>query len=147
MAAIPFLFLTITSYAYVGLPPNKTGQASALINVARNVGGSVGVSMAQTLLARREQFHQARLEENLGPSSLVYRQTVNHAAAYFHSHGAATADAGRRAAAYIGQTLVNQAALLSYIDVFAALSLFALLMLPLALLLQRVDLRSPRQGH
>ncbi len=43
--------------------------------------------------------------------------------------------------------LMNEAALLSYIDVFAALSLFAMLLVPLAFLLQRVDLRSPRRGH
>ena len=44
MAALPFLFLAVTSYSYVGLPPGKSGQASALINVARNLGGSIGVS-------------------------------------------------------------------------------------------------------
>ncbi len=147
MAAIPFLFLTITSYSYVGLPPGKSGQASALINVARNLGGSIGVSMAQTLLARREQFHQSRLGESLSPTSLAYRQTLEQATAYFQQHGASAADASRQAIAFVGQTLTNQAAFLSYIDVFAALSLFALLLVPLAFLLQRVDLRSPRQNH
>ncbi len=147
MAGIPFLFLTITSYSYVGLPAGKSGQASALINVARNLGGSFGVSMAQTLLARREQFHQSRLAENLSASSLAYERALNQAASHFTRHGTAAPDASHQAVAWIGQTLMNQAALLSYIDVFAALSLFALLLVPLAFLLQRVDLRSPRQGH
>ena len=100
MAAIPFLFLTITSYSYVGLPPGKSGQASALINVARNLGGSIGVSMAQTLLARREQFHQSRLGESLSPTSLAYRQTLEQATAYFQQHGASAADASRQAIAF-----------------------------------------------
>jgi MFS transporter, DHA2 family, multidrug resistance protein len=147
MAAIPFLFLTITSYSYVGLPPGKSGQASALINVARNLGGSFGVSMAQTLLARREQFHQARLAENLSASSLAYQRTIGQAASYFVRHGTAAPDATHQAVAWIGRMLMNQAALLSYIDVFAALSLFALLLVPLAFLLQRVDLHSPKAAE
>jgi len=146
MAALPFLFLTITSYSYVNLPPGKSGQASALINVARNLGGSIGVSASQTLLARREQFHQARLAEHFSPSSLAYGQTLKLAAANFARHGTAAADAQHQAVAWIGQTLMNQAAFLSYIDVFAALSLFALLLVPMAFLLQRIDLQSPDQA-
>ena len=141
MAALPFLFLTITSYSYVGLPPGKSGQASALINVARNLGGSVGVSATQTLLARREQFHQARLVENFDPSSLAYMRTLKLAAANFARHGTSVADAQHQALAWMGQVLTDQATLLAYIDVFAALSGFALLLVPMALLLQA---RRPR---
>ncbi len=140
MAAIPVLFLTITSYSYVGLAPEKSSQASALINVARNLGGSIGVSMAQTLLARREQFHQARLAEHLSASSLAYRQTLSEAQSYFSAHGATGPDAQSRAVAWIGETLMNQAAYLSYIDVFAALAGLAALLVPVAFLLRRVDL-------
>jgi MFS transporter, DHA2 family, multidrug resistance protein len=147
MAGIPFLFLTVTSYSYVGLPAGKSGQASALINVARNLGGSIGVSAAQTMLAQREQFHQSRLAENFDPTSLAYGQTIRLATAYFHQHGSSTADAGREAIAWMGQTLANQATVLAYIDVFAALSFFALLLAPVALLLQSVDLRRKPQGQ
>ncbi len=145
MAAIPVLFLTITSYSYVGLPPEKSSQASALINVARNLGGSIGVSMAQTLLARREQFHQARLAEHMTASSVPYRETLNQASSYFAAHGATAPDAQSRAVAWIGETLMNQAAYLSYIDVFAALALLAALLVPVAFLLRRVDLGEARQ--
>ena len=146
MAALPFLFLTITSYSYVGLPPGKSGQASALINVARNLGGSIGVSLSQTLLVRREQFHQARLVADVSPTSLAYQQTLKAATAYFMQHGYSMADAQRRAIAWIGQTVAGQAALLSYIDIFAALGLFALILVPAAFLLQRVELGAPRQA-
>ena len=62
---MPFMFIPINSVAYTGLPPQKTGEASALINVARNLGGSIGVSLANTELVQRSQFHQSRLVENL----------------------------------------------------------------------------------
>lgn len=136
MAALPFLFLTITTYSYVGLPPDKTGQASALINVARNLGGSIGVSLSQTLLERREQFHQSRLVEHVSSSSRAYQETLRSAQAYFIQHGFSAADAQRKAIALIGQTVSTQAALLSYIDVFAALAAFALLLAPAAFLLR-----------
>lgn len=142
MAALPFLFLTITSVSYVGLPPEATGQASALINVARNLGGSFGVSMAQTLLARREQFHQSRLTESFTASSPSYNEALSNAASHFAAQGASPTDAQQQALAWVGQTLADQVAYLSYIDVFAALAVFAVILVPLAFLLQ-----TPRQGQ
>ncbi|HLJ72345.1 MAG TPA: EmrB/QacA family drug resistance transporter, partial [Roseiarcus sp.] len=147
MAALPMLFLTITSFSYVGLPPGKSGQAAALINVARNLGGSIGVSAAQTLLAQREQFHQSRLAENLYSSSLAYNHTLMQAASFFTGQGTSAEDARHQAIAWIGRSLTTQAAYLSYIDVFAALSLFAAALIPIAFLLQKVDLGSAPRGH
>ena len=60
-------------------------------------------------------------------------------------HGTSAADAQRQAQAWLGQMLISQATFLAYIDVFAALSLFALLLVPAAFLLQRVDLSAARR--
>jgi MFS transporter, DHA2 family, multidrug resistance protein len=62
---LPLLFLPITTASYDGIPPEKTNQASALINVARNLGRSMGVALSQTVLAQRQQFHQSRLVEHI----------------------------------------------------------------------------------
>jgi len=140
MAGIPILFLTVTSFSYVDLAPEKSSQASALINVARNLGGSIGVSMAQTLLARREQFHQERLSENITASALHYRDTLIEASNYFAAHGASVPDAQRQAIGWVGQTLTDQTAYLSYVDVFVALAVLGVFLTPLALLLRNVDL-------
>lgn len=96
------------------------------------------------MLARREQFHQSRLAENFGPSSLAYTRTLKLAAANFARHGTNVADAQHQAVAWVGQALTDQATLLAYIDVFAALSAFALFLVPMAFLLQHVDLRGSR---
>jgi MFS transporter, DHA2 family, multidrug resistance protein len=50
---LPFLFIPITSASYVGLPPGKTSEASSLINVARNQGGSIGISVANARCPRK----------------------------------------------------------------------------------------------
>ncbi len=53
MIGLPFLFIPINTVAYDGLPPDKTNQASALMNVARNLGGSIGISLANVVLTQR----------------------------------------------------------------------------------------------
>jgi MFS transporter, DHA2 family, multidrug resistance protein len=140
MAVLPVLFLTITSFSYVGLPPEKSSQASALINVARNLGGSIGVSTAQTILVRRGQFHQSHLSGHIFPSSVQFRETLRPVGAYFMARGGSVADSQSKAIGWVGRTVVNRAASLSYVDVFAALGLLALMMIPVAFTLSRVDL-------
>ena len=65
MIGLPFLFIPISTAAYVGLPPQKTDQASSLINVARNIGGSIGVSLSNTVIAQNAQLHQSVLVAQL----------------------------------------------------------------------------------
>ncbi len=75
-AGIAFLFVPISTIAYLGLPPGKNNSASALINLARKLGGSFGISLAQTWLARRSQFHQTNLVSHLTPYDPTYRQAL-----------------------------------------------------------------------
>jgi len=144
---LPFLFLPVTTASYDGVPPDKTNQASALINVARNIGGSMGVALSQTILAQRQQFHQSRLVEHAAPSDIGYQQTIETMTRYFQSHGSSASDAAGQAVAWVGQTLQHQVALLAYIDVFWTLSLLGLLMIPVALSLRSIDLGAAPRGH
>jgi DHA2 family multidrug resistance protein len=133
---MPFMFIPINSIAYAELPPQKTNEGSALINVARNLGGSVGVSLAATELVQRSQFHQARLTENLSASSPVYQSTVHQLMQYFGQTGP-PASAQSHALGYIGQLVEGQAALMAYIDIFFTWSIFAAALVPLTLVLIR----------
>jgi MFS transporter, DHA2 family, multidrug resistance protein len=133
---MPFMFIPINSVAYAGLPGQKTSEASALINVARNLGGSIGVSLANTELVQRSQFHQARLVENLIPSSPVLQSTLHKMTQYFAQSGAPSGAQGR-AIGYIGQLVSNQAALMGYIDIFYSWAIFAAVLIPMVLLLIR----------
>jgi MFS transporter, DHA2 family, multidrug resistance protein len=137
MIGLPFLFIPINSVAYDGLPPDKTNQASALMNIARNLGGSIGISVANVVLTQRTQFHQARLVENTIPSSPAYQSTLSQITKYFIAHGASAADASGQAMRMIGQMVRTQATILAYIDVFHVCAIAAALMIPLALALVR----------
>jgi len=131
---LPFLFIPINAIAYEGLPQNKTSEGSALINVARNLGGSVGVSLANTELLRRSQFHQSRLVENMIPSSPVFHSTLQRMTQYFTHQGAPPTAAQSHAFGVIGQTVASQATLMAYIDVFYTWAIFTALLVPVVLL-------------
>lgn len=144
---LPFLFLPVTTASYDGVPPEKTNQASALINVARNIGGSMGVAVAQTLLAQRQQFHQSRLIEHAAPSDLGYQQTIDQMTRFFQAQGASANDASSQAIAWVGRTLQQQVDFLAYIDVFWSLAIIAALLIPIAATLRSIDLGAPARGH
>lgn len=145
---LPLIFLSIMTASYDGIPPDKTDQASALINAARNTGGSIGVSLAANVLAHREQFHQSRLAEHAIPSTAQYQSTLQQMTDYFTAHGASLAQAQHQAVAWIGQTVQAQAALLASMDVFWVLMLVSLAAVPLALTLSKVKLGAgPAMAH
>jgi len=130
-ASLAFLFVPLNAMAFRGIPATKTNNASALINLARNFGGSIGISVASTLLTRREQFHQSRLVENLqqmNPSYPDFARQLGHAMG-------TTANAPSTLAS-IYQSVTDQAALLSYLDDFKVLGLVFLALLPLLLLVK-----------
>jgi DHA2 family multidrug resistance protein len=140
---LPLLFVPILSSSYAGLPANKTDQASALINVSRNIGGSVGISLANTFLVNGAQLHQNYLTDNLVPSSPAYQQMLQDAIAQF-SAIAARPDAEQRAYALIEQIVQQQATLLSYIDVFALSAVVSAMLAPIAFVLLRTQRMAAR---
>jgi MFS transporter, DHA2 family, multidrug resistance protein len=144
---LPLLFLPVTTASFEGIPPDKTNQASALMNVARNFGGSMGVALAQTVLAQRMQFHQSRLVEHIAPSDLGYQQTLDAMTRYFQAQGSNASDAAGQAIAWVGQTLQQQVDLLAYIDVFRSLAIIGAIMIPISLSLKHIDLKAPVRRH
>jgi DHA2 family multidrug resistance protein len=136
-AGMAFLFVPINTAAYIGLPKGKSNNASALINLMRNLGGSVGVSVAATMLARRSQFHQARLVADVSLTSPGYLAAVHNITGNLLHAGVASLAASQMSLAMIYQSVQNQASILSYLDVFQVLAYGAWIMIPLALLMKR----------
>jgi len=134
---LPFLFIPITAASYAGLPPDKSSEASSLLNVSRNLGGSIGVSLAGTLLAEHTQVHQAYLTSHLVPSSPAYQVALQHATATLTAHGVPSASAAAQAIGLVAQTVTQQATLLAYIDVFFGYAVLAGVLAPVAFFLLR----------
>jgi MFS transporter, DHA2 family, multidrug resistance protein len=145
---LPLIFVPIMAASYDGIEPSKTDQASALINAARNTGGSIGVSIVSNVLAHREQFHQSRLVEQVIPSSATYQDTLQQITNFFAGHGSSLAQAHDQAIQWVGQQVQVQASFLAYMDAFWVLMLISLSAVPLALALRKVKLGGQVQmGH
>ena len=138
---IPFLFIPITTVAYVGLRPEEYNQASAMMNVVRNLGGSIGIAGIQALLSQREQFHQARYVEQLNPLNPNFNNAVESLANNLTSQGVPPGQTNSVAMAEIYHTLVQQAMMLSYVDAFHLMMIAIFASLPLVLLLRRPQKR------
>jgi MFS transporter, DHA2 family, multidrug resistance protein len=135
---LPLIFIPIMAASYDGVPPERTDQASAMMNMARNTGGSIGISIVSNVLAHREQFHQSRLVESVVPSSVQYQDTLQQVMHYFAAQGSSLVQAQQQAIAWIGQQVQAQASFLGYMDAFWVLMLISLAAVPLALTLRKV---------
>jgi DHA2 family multidrug resistance protein len=134
---LAFLFIPITTASYVGVPPEKNNQVSALTNLARNLGGGVGISLAQTILSRRQQHHQQHLVSHVTAYSPALRHMLGGLSHALGHPGAATAAATRRAYAIVYGMVQQQAATLAFIDVLWLLAVGCALLTPLAFLMRK----------
>jgi DHA2 family multidrug resistance protein len=137
MIGLPFLFIPVNTVAYDGLPQEKTNQGSALMNVARNLGGSIGISLANVELTQRTQLHQSRLVENTIPSSPAFQSALHQITQYFTQQGASPAAAHNQAMGFLGHLVETQATILAYIDVFQLSAIVAAMMIPIVLIMIR----------
>ena len=122
---LPFLFVPISAVAYVGLPQNKTAQASSMLNVARNLGGSIGISASQTMLASGLQRHQSDLVNGLNPLNPNYNDWLAKAGSAFGGPGDTITPL-----AVLYSQVQRQAAMLAFLDVFHSLMVVVLCVAP-----------------
>jgi MFS transporter, DHA2 family, multidrug resistance protein len=133
---LPFLFIPISAVAYVGLRPEESNQAASLLNVSRNLGGTIGIAVVQTLLAEREQFHQARLVERLNPLEPSYQEGLARMTRTLIEHGQSAIAAQQLALGQLYRTIVTQATMLAFIDAIWVLMIGIIVILPTVFLLR-----------
>ncbi len=146
-AGLAFLFVPINTAAYSNLPPGKNNAASGLMNLARNIGGSVGISFVTTLLARRTQFHQVRLSENLGAGSAPLDSALRGFTAKFMQGGLDAATAAQKAYAMVQANVIRQATMLAYVDCFWLLGAVILCLVPVVFVMKKPKAGGPMAAH
>jgi len=139
-----FLFVPINVMAFAFVPREKTNNATGIINVARNIGGSVGISLVTTIQARRAQVHQNILVAHLTPYNHTYQSMLDGVARMLGSAGSSATQALEQAHALLYSQLVRQAAILSFVDVFWLLAMTCLGMIPLMFLMKKMR---PQKGR
>ena len=123
---MPFIFIPLSAVQFQGVPPGQNSDASAIVNLMRNLGGSFGVSLVTTELQWRTQFHHARLAEHVTP---------------YNGYGFGTP------LGTIAAEVQRQASILSYLDLFTILSYLALAVVPFVLFLPNIPKGAAAGGH
>ena len=136
ICAIPFVFISVTTAAYFGIPRAKSNQVAGLINFVRNLGGSILISLTNAQITQRAQFHQDQLTKYVVPASSVFQSYVGQLQSAFRG-SAGQAQARYLAQGEISNMLLGQAYSLAYVDVYWMLCAVAILMIPLSFLLQK----------
>jgi MFS transporter, DHA2 family, multidrug resistance protein len=115
--ALSFVFVPITTQSYDTLRNEQIGNASGIFNLVRNVGGSVGISLAQTELTRRSAVHQNEIVNYVSRTQMHFQQSISSLTGFL-GRQVNPANALRGAASMLYQSLRQQALLWAFVDVF-----------------------------
>ncbi|MFH0809138.1 MAG: MFS transporter, partial [Pseudomonadota bacterium] len=138
--ALGFFFVPLTTLTISPVAKPEVGNATAIYNLIRNLGGSFGVAIATTCLARQAQFHQARLVEHINPLSAPLAEGMSR----FRGLLPGVGDQGSLMMLY--GFVQRQAHMLSFNDVFHAVALLFLALLPLLFILRPAKAAAPPPG-
>jgi DHA2 family multidrug resistance protein len=134
---LAFLFIPINVAAFAYVPREKSNMGTGIINLARNIGASVGIATVTTMLDRRTQFHQARLMEGVNDYSASYHNMLNGLQTKLVAAGSTVAQASAQAHGMIYNTVQRQAVMLAFIDNFKMLGVVFFSIIPVLLLMRK----------
>jgi DHA2 family multidrug resistance protein len=131
------LFVPLTTISMDPIPRERMGNATSLFNLMRNLGGSVGIAVTGSLLARKQQAYINLYGSNVDVYSPTAQKTFEAARNGFLAAGADMATATERAYAALFGMVQQQATMVSFVSLFRLLGGIFLLLLPLILLMKR----------
>jgi DHA2 family multidrug resistance protein len=135
--AMGFIFVPLTTTTMGTLSNEQMGNATGIYNLMRNIGGSLGISLSTTMVARSAQARQATLLAHMTPYDPAFVQRLNQMKGAMLPH-AAPVDALHQAYGAMYEVLQQQANLLAFLDNFRGLGVLCLLCVPLVLLFKKV---------
>lgn len=135
---LAMVFVPLSKIALGTLPKGETGNASGIFNFLRNVGGSIGISVANTISQRHSQSHRFELSHWFSGSNWLLRRQLNQLTQQMSQH-AGPRVASLRALALTNMALTNQAAVYAYVDVLRYFGFLCLICVPLAFFLKKAQ--------
>ena len=131
------LFVPLTTITMDAIAPEEMGNATSLFNLMRNIGGSVGIATATTMIARTTQIFINTFGRHVNPYNPRAVAAIGQMRSYFMSRGADIVTATREAYAAVFGSVQQQASLLSYLNEFKFFGIVFLVMLPLVFIMRR----------
>ncbi len=135
--ALGMIFPPLSTFTLAGLPREEMGNGTGIYNLLRNIGGSVGIAVSSTLLARLAQFYQTSLVSHVHPYNPVLQMRMEHLKEAAIAQGMDTVRASHTALAVIERLVSRQAGLLAYDYIFWVIGLAFLAVIPLLFLLKK----------
>src|SRR6185503_8254411 len=134
-AGMALLFVPLTTVAMATIPRERMGYATSLFNLMRNLGGSVGIAVTGTYLARHRQVVGAALGEHVTAYDPTSQAILAQMKAAFMAAGADAVTATDRAYAALQGMVLRQAAMVSFVTIFRLLGVLFLILTPLVLIM------------
>ncbi|GEN26223.1 DHA2 family efflux MFS transporter permease subunit [Halomonas cupida] len=131
-----FCIIPVSRIALGTLPREEVGNASGLFNVMRNLGGAVGLALMDTIRDLREDYHWNQLIPSLNEGREVVLERLAGYESMFTGH---VADPHQSAVGMLSQSLMREAQVLAFNDIFLLLGVMYLLCAPLVLLVKRIE--------
>ncbi len=142
--ALGLLFTPINNAAFGNLKPAEAQQASGLINLARQLGGSFGIAVLGAYVTRHIAYHRADLVRYFYPGNPAFQERYQAIVAGLAAQGASAVEAQQRALAVLDGTMMRQASMLAYNDAWMLLLTSFICVLPAVFLLKRPAGRAPK---
>jgi MFS transporter, DHA2 family, multidrug resistance protein len=114
----PFTIVPLSAIATAGLMREQQGDGSALFNIARNLGGSVGTALLSTMITQREQFHDFRIGERVTGYRLQVQNFLNSQAAHYDQQGGDPVLAMKRAYKALQSTVQLSSFVMAFSECF-----------------------------
>ena len=137
MFGLAFVFVPQNVLAYVGIPREKNNQISSMNSFMRNVGGSIGIALISTSIARIAQQRRYRMVANTTPGTPQYEGLVAGLSQTFQGQGAGSVDATQQAHGLVSFMIDRQATTLAYVEVISILAVIILCLVPFLLIMKR----------
>ncbi|HEX5230471.1 MAG TPA: DHA2 family efflux MFS transporter permease subunit [Bryobacteraceae bacterium] len=142
-AGMPFLFVPINVMAFAYVPREKTNNATGLINLMRNMGGSVGISLVTATQTRMAQISQSNLASHMTSMNPLFAARVKSMTGAMVAAGSDPVQAAHQAQAMMYGQLLRQSSMISYINVFRVLAWICVALIPLMFVMKP---SKPRAG-
>ena len=132
-----FFFIPLTTMTMSGIKREEMGNASAIYNLVRNLGGSFGVAFVTTMLSRKAQFHQNHLIENLTPFDTAYQMFSDQSFRFLQYRGFDDLSSASGGLGMMYRELLRQASMLAFNDAFYLVCIIMICVLPLVIIMKR----------
>ena len=140
------VFMPLNQASMAAVSREEAGDAAGVYNMARNLGGSIGLAIIGTVIDRRNTFHVATIRESLTANSLLGQERITAYAANWFARTGDMAYSKMRALGQIAAQIQQQAMVITFSETFYVLAIALALCIPLALLLKTPSYHAPASG-